>query len=66
MCVLKFMTIEPCEFIMGFPGGSWVKNMPAKAGDADLILGSGRFAGVGDGNPLQYSCLENSMDIASG
>ena len=60
------MNIEPCEFIMGFPGGSQVKNMPAKAGDADLILGSGRFAGVGDGNPLQYSCLENSMDRVAG
>ena len=42
-----------------------VKNLPASAGDArdvDLILGSGRFPGVGNGNPLQYSCLENSTD----
>ena len=42
-----------------------VKNPPANAGDAtdaDLIPGSGRSPGVGDGNPLQYSCLENSTD----
>ena len=40
-----------------------VKNLPASAGDArdvDLILASGRFPGVGNGNLLQYSCLENS------
>ena len=42
-----------------------VKNLPANAGDAKdvgLIPGSGRSPGVGNGNPLQYSCLENSMD----
>ena len=42
-----------------------VKNLPANAGDTrDLgsILGSERSSGVGNGNPLQYSCLENSMD----
>ena len=47
---------------MGFPGGSAVKNLPANAGDAGLILGSGRSPGEGNGNPRQYSCLENSMD----
>ena len=47
---------------MGFPGGAVVKNLPAKAGDAGLIPGSGRLPGGGNGNPLQYSCLENSMD----
>ena len=36
-----------------------VKDPPANAGDADLILESGRSPGEGDGNPLQYSCLEN-------
>ena len=46
---------------MGFPGGSVVKNSPASVGDTDLIPGSGRSPG-GDGNPLQYSCLENPMD----
>ena len=39
-----------------------VKNLPANAGDTGLIPGSGRSPGVGNGNPLQYSCLENSMD----
>ena len=41
-----------------------VKNSPVNSGDTrDLssIPGSGRFPGVGNGNPLQYSCLENSM-----
>ena len=47
---------------MGFPGGSLVKNPPANAGDAGLIPGSGRSPGKGNGNPLQYSCLENSVD----
>ena len=49
---------------MGFPGGSVVKNPPANAGDArdtSLIPGSERSSGVGNGNPLQYPCLENSM-----
>ena len=42
-----------------------VQNLPAKAGDAghmSSILGSGRSSGGGNGNPLQNSCLENSMD----
>ena len=47
---------------MGFPGGLVVKNPPAKAGDLGSISGSGRSSGEGNGNPLQYSCLENSMD----
>ena len=45
-----------------FPGGSVVKNLPANAGDVDLIPGLGRSPGEGNGNPLQYSCLEISMD----
>jgi len=39
-----------------------VKNLPAKAGDTGSTPGSGRSPGEGNGNPLQYSCLENSMD----
>ena len=49
----------------GFPGGSVVKNPPANVGnaeDVDSILRSGRSPGGGNGNPLQYSCLENPMD----
>ena len=39
-----------------------VWNLPANVGDADFIPGLGRSPGVGNGTPLQYSCLENSMD----
>ena len=39
-----------------------VKNPPANAGHAGSIPGSGRSPGEGNGNPLQYSCLENPMD----
>ena len=46
-----------------FPGGSVMKNPPANAGDSDLIPGSARSLREGNGNPLQYSCLENPMDI---
>ena len=46
----------------GFPCGSVVKNLPANAGDAGLILGLGRFPGEGNGNPLQHSCLGNPTD----
>ena len=51
--------------VMGFPGGTVVKYLPANAGDLGirgLIPGSGRSLGGGNGNPLQYSCLKNSMD----
>ena len=50
---------------MGFPGGSMVKNPPVNAGDSgdmDSISGLERTPGVGNVNPLQYSCLGNSMD----
>ena len=50
---------------MGFPGGTVGNNPPANAGDkgdAGLISGLGRSPGVGNGNLLQYSCLENSLD----
>ena len=47
---------------MGFPGGSEVKVSASNAGDPGLIPGLGRSPGEGNGNPLQYSCLENSMD----
>ena len=52
----------------GFLGNRVVKNPPANSGDAKdegLIPGSGRSPGVGNSNPLQYSCLENSMGRGS-
>ena len=45
-----------------FPGGSEVKVSASNTGDLGLIAGSGRSPGEGNGNPLQYSCLENAMD----
>ena len=47
---------------LGFPGGSDGKESVSNAGDAGSIPGSGRSPGGGRGNPLQHSCLENSMD----
>ena len=50
---------------MGFPGSTLVENLPANAGDTGdvgLIPGLGRSPAVENGNPLQNSCLENSMD----
>ena len=45
-----------------FTGGSEVKASASNAGDLGSIPGSGRSPGEGNGNPLQYSCLENPMD----
>ena len=47
---------------MGFPDGSDDKESACNAGDLGLIPGSGRSPGERNGNPLQYSCLENPMD----
>ena len=50
---------------MSILGDAVVNHLPAHAGDVrdvDLISGLGRSRGVGNGNPLQYSCLENPMD----
>ena len=46
----------------GFPGGSDGKASACNAGDLGSIPGLGRSPGEGNGNPLQYSCLENPMD----
>ena len=55
--------IEECKypFIMGFSCGSDGKKSACNAGDPSLITGLGRSSGEGNGNPLQYSWLENSM-----
>ena len=49
----------------GFSSGSAVKNPPANAGDLGLIPGSGIFPEGKHDSPLQYSCLENPMDIGA-
>ena len=53
------------EGLLGFPRGSVVKNLPARARnvrDPGSVPESGRSPGGGNGNPLQYSCLKNPMD----
>ena len=47
---------------LGFPSSSDGKESSCSVGDPGLIPGSGRSPGEGNGNPLQYSCLENSME----
>ena len=47
---------------MGFPGGLDGKASVCNVGDPGSIPGLGRYPGEGNGNPLQYSCLENSTD----
>ena len=64
MCVCVCVCV--CTHIhiitLGFPGGAEVKASACNVGDLGLIPGSGRSPGEGNGNPLQYSCLENPMD----
>ena len=47
---------------MGFPGGSVAKNLPANAGDSGSIPELERSPEVGNGDPLQHSCLGNPVD----
>ena len=47
--------------MLGFPGGSYSKESSCNSGDSGSIFGLGRSPGEGNGYPLQYSCLENSM-----
>ena len=53
---------RPIFQLKGFPGGSVGKESACKAGDQGSIPGSGRSPEEGNGNPLEYSCLENSID----
>ena len=53
---------ENQTFNIGASGGSDGKESACSAGDSGLIPGSGRSPGEGNGNPFQYSCLENPMD----
>ena len=63
-----FSYLEPqgnaidCGIRRGFPGGSEVKASASNTGDLGSVPGSRRSPGEGNGNPLQYSCLENPMD----
>ena len=50
---------------MGFPGGSDGKESACNAGDPGSVPGLGRYPGEGNGNILQYSCLENPMGRGS-
>ena len=70
---IKYSTICVCitlnlfsylvfTFFLGFPGGSDAEESACSTGDLGLIPGLGRLPGEGNGNPLQYSCLENPMD----
>ena len=60
---LSFLAnIKVYRSTLGFPGGSAVKKPPASTGDVSLTSGLRRSPGGGNGNPLQYSCLEDSMD----
>ena len=54
--------IESLSHIMGFPGGSDGKESTCNTGDPGSVSGSGRSPGRGNGYPLQYSYLENSMN----
>ena len=54
--------LPPGPGTLGFPGGSDGKASACNVGDPGSIPGLGRSSGEGNGNPLQYSCLENPMD----
>ena len=58
----QLMILEGTRGMLCFPGSSDGKASAYNAGDPGSIPGSGRSSGEGNGNPLQYSCLENSMD----
>ena len=55
------MIVKERDSVWGFPGGSDGKESACNAGDLGSIPGLGRSPGEENGNPLQYSCLENSM-----
>ena len=57
---MKLLTDHPCD--LGFPRRSFGKESVCNAGDPGSIPASGRSPGEGNGNPLQYSCLENPVD----
>ena len=62
LCLTVIVYIILSFKVQGFPHRSISKEFACDAGDLGLIPGSGRSPGEGNGNPLQYSCLENPMD----
>ena len=63
--VVQFLLRFNLHLLLGFPGGSVVKNLPANVEEVDSIPGSGRSPGEKNGYPLQYSCLENPVERGS-
>ena len=61
-----FLLMLKIKAWLGFPGGSEDKASACNAGDSGLIPGVGRAPGEGNGNSLQYSCLENPMGRGAG
>ena len=69
--ILQLRPVQPNKYLKqnknktsvtnGLSGGSAVKNLPVSAREAGLVPGSGKSPAEGNGNPVQYSCLENSM-----
>ena len=60
--LMIFKFCSNVTLLKGFPGGSDSKESTCNAGDLGSVRGLGRSTGEGNGNPLQYSCLENLMD----
>ena len=60
--IKKNLSVHLLSGSLGFPGGSDGKASACNAGDLGSIPGLGRLPGEGNSNPLQYSCLENSME----
>ena len=63
--IMQFLVLHQVLICVGFSGGSDSKESACNAGNAGLIPRSRRSPGEGNGNPLQYSCLENCMDIGA-
>ena len=62
MCICQSQSPSLSLVTLGFPGGSDGKESVCNAGDLGLIPGSGRSPAEGNGNLIQYTCLENYMD----
>ena len=62
LCIFFSCRLQTAKMHKAFPGGSIIKNSPAKAGDVGSLPGSGRSPREGTDKTLQYSCLGNPMD----